>query len=110
MSDHADQLMSARAFAFVSDHLGVTPKELKSKSRVASLVTARALFVWIIRTYRSTASYPEIGRMLGDRDHTTIMHLWTKACMLTERDPDFRLLSERFAAEERHGGGLHACA
>lgn len=95
-------LIAELAFQFVEKTTGVSHMLLTSPRRQAELVQARALFVWIVRTYRPTASYPMIGRWLGGRDHSTIMHLATKAADLRLRDPEFDKLCERFAAEFRH--------
>ena len=87
------------AYAFVRKELGVTRNELLSHRRQAHLVEARALFVWIVKSFGpEDLSYPRIGRWLGGRDHTTIQHLWKiKAPQLRATSVDFELLCERFA-------------
>jgi chromosomal replication initiator protein len=35
-------------------------------------------------------SLPEIGRMFGNRDHTTVMHAVTRVTELMAADPDFK--------------------
>ena len=51
----------------------VALKLLKSRSRKQSVVFARGLVVYLAREL-AAASYHEIGRALGGRDHTTMMH------------------------------------
>ena len=46
---------------------------LTSKSRVRSIVFARQIAMHLIRTNTST-SLEQIGRLLGGRDHTTVLH------------------------------------
>jgi chromosomal replication initiator protein len=57
----------------VTKHLGVAPKQLKSSSRRRSIVFARAVVTYLARELGDN-SYDEIGRALGGRDHTTIIH------------------------------------
>lgn len=52
---------------------GVTMEELLSLRRAAGIVDARQTAAWLLRTF-SSLSYPAIGRYLGGRDHTTILH------------------------------------
>lgn len=52
---------------------GVKPWHLQSRSQMHTLVTARyAVAYWARRL--TVMSSKEIGRKLGDRDHTTILH------------------------------------
>ena len=88
------------AFRFVETELGVGRTDLIGPCRKPPLVRARALFVAIMKLH-STFSYPEIGRLLGGRDHTTIMHL-AKVIgpRLHERDAAFVALCDRFNPKE----------
>jgi chromosomal replication initiator protein len=78
---HAEQLVAARQrrpalrdiVAAVARHTRVPQKQLKSDSRKRSIVFARAVAVYLAREL-AAASYHDIGRALGGRDHTTIMH------------------------------------
>jgi chromosomal replication initiation ATPase DnaA len=52
---------------------GFTPTEIRSKRRSRQVVFARQFICyWCART--TTLSLPQIGRMMGGRDHTTILH------------------------------------
>lgn len=80
-----EQLENAMSFAlggvFDADRLtreigaryGVTIGQVKSPSRVKTIVAARREVA--IRLRERGWSYPEIGHYLGGRDHTTIMGL-----------------------------------
>lgn len=48
-------------------------KSLTSASRQATVVSARGVAIHLARTLTS-ASYEQIGRVLGGRNHTTVMH------------------------------------
>jgi len=57
----------------VSDKHGISIALLRGFGRTRSVVAARHELMWRIREETGN-SYPEIGRFLGDRDHTTILH------------------------------------
>jgi chromosomal replication initiator protein len=82
----AERLLAARAarrptlreiIAVVARQQGVTQAQFKSASRQRSIVTARGIVVYLAREL-SNISYDEIGRALGGRDHTTIIHNYRK--------------------------------
>lgn len=52
---------------------GVTVAQLRSKSRVASIAHARHEAMFVLR-HATELSFPEIGRLLGGRDHSTVMY------------------------------------
>jgi chromosomal replication initiator protein len=90
----ADRLLADRAsrrpelheiIALVARHCGQSQKVLKSSSRMKSTVFARALVVYCAREL-SGASYEDIGRSLGGRDHTTVMHSYNKINRERQRD------------------------
>lgn len=52
---------------------GIPIKDIRGKRRSKALVFARqAISYWSIRL--TDLSYPQIGRLMGGRDHTTILH------------------------------------
>jgi len=52
----------------------LAPEDVIGKSRAsAGLVEARHTICWLLRQLSPRPSFPEIGRVLGGRDHTTIM-------------------------------------
>ena len=60
-------------FVEVCDKYKVTALDMLGRRRPAYLAKPRHEFYW--RAYNETASsLPEIGRFIGGRDHTTIMH------------------------------------
>lgn len=52
---------------------GVTPEMVLSKSRQRDKVEARQLFMYWLKE-NTTHTLTTIGRMLGYRDHTTVIH------------------------------------
>ncbi|HEX2473484.1 MAG TPA: helix-turn-helix domain-containing protein, partial [Lacipirellulaceae bacterium] len=96
-TDQPDRLLAAKddrrptlpeIIALVARHYSVQQKLLKSNSRKQRLVRARATVIYLAREL-SDASYEQIGRALGGRDHTTIMHNFRK--VQRERQHDFAM-------------------
>jgi chromosomal replication initiator protein len=82
---HALKHLTALAARF----FGVTQAAITSKSRRTSLVEARNVIVHLAR--RTTdLSYADIGRALGGRDHTTIMHADRRLAERLTTDPTLR--------------------
>ncbi len=69
----------------VAKYTNVPQKQLKSGSRRQSIVSARAIVVYLARELAG-ASYDQIGRLLGGRDQTTIMHNYKKIVRELARD------------------------
>lgn len=60
----------------VLPHFGMGDEELPmmvGKDRHASLAAARQVLFWVARQ-RLHMSYPELGREVGQRDHTSVMN------------------------------------
>lgn len=57
----------------VSEEYGVSIEALKSAKRAAALVRARQAACYRMRA-ETRLSLPQIGRALGGRDHTTVLH------------------------------------
>lgn len=57
----------------VCDLTGISITELKSPRKTHNLVRARYYIAWRARK-ETSASFPQIGRYLGRRDHTTVLH------------------------------------
>lgn len=57
---------------------GVTFADIKSRSRLHRITRPRQLIVYAIKTELPNRSFPEIGRFIGGKDHTTCMHAYRK--------------------------------
>ena len=57
----------------VSEHFGVRPEDITSKKRNSEYVLPRQIVMYLCRELTAT-SYVNIGKLLGKKDHTTIMH------------------------------------
>ncbi|MFN8556724.1 MAG: chromosomal replication initiator protein DnaA [Dehalococcoidia bacterium] len=73
----------------VAAYFGLPPQQLAGKARDKSLVRARHIAMYLLR---SDAARPltEIGRLLGKRDHTTVMHGTEKIEQSLYTDPELR--------------------
>ncbi len=57
---------------------GVSYAQVMSKSRSRPIVKARAEAMWALKDWKPSLSLPQIGRMIGGRDHTTVLHALRK--------------------------------
>lgn len=96
--------------AFVANVSGVSADDIKSPVRSRKLVLLRYAIAWAAREHYDL-SYPAIGRAMGDRDHTTIRNLHSRAKELQDQDPLFRTNLERIArfitAQKAKSARLH---
>jgi chromosomal replication initiator protein len=68
-------------------YFDLTSSQIKSARRTAPVVYARQIAMYLCK-YRTLKSYPEIGRRLGGRDHTTVLHGHRKIEALLPKDRD----------------------
>ncbi len=57
----------------VSEHFGIKPEDICSKKRNSEFVQPRQIVMYLCRELTAT-SYVNIGKILGKKDHTTIIH------------------------------------
>lgn len=57
----------------VADAFGVTYLDLIGQTRIAKVITPRQVAFWIMR-HHTAMSFPMIGKFVGGRDHTTVLH------------------------------------
>lgn len=81
-----DTVSVERIIHEVAEYYKVLPKEIRSKKRHKTLVTARHMAVYLIRDL-TQKSYPEIGRELGGRDHSTAIYSFKLIEERLESDP-----------------------
>jgi chromosomal replication initiator protein len=86
------RLVCKQAAIAVAKHSGLTLTELRGKSRRQVIADARGLAMYLSRRL-SGASYAEIGRHFGHRDHTTVLHACKKLASLVTSDNATRRLA-----------------
>ncbi len=57
----------------VANYFSIKPMDLKSKERTRRVALPRQICMYLLRKYCSK-SYPEIGLVLGGKDHSTVLH------------------------------------
>ncbi len=75
-----------RILEATSEFYGFSIEELKSKSRRRPLVTARQVGMYLFREL-TELSYPQIAKIYGGRDHTTVIHAFEKIKALMAERP-----------------------
>jgi chromosomal replication initiator protein len=68
----------------VARYFGVTVDDLKGKARHKEIVAPRHLAMYLLRT-EAKLSFPQIGTMLGGRDHSSVLHACEKITLEVER-------------------------
>ena len=82
----------------ICDFYKVKPELLSTKLRKKEVVHTRQMTMYIFREHLNL-SYSFIGKQFGNRDHTTVMHAYTKMQKTLEKDTatqkDFEVLKKR---------------
>jgi hypothetical protein len=73
----------------VGSHFLVSKMDILSQRRDARVVRPRQI-VYFLAKELTPMSYPEIGRRIGGRDHTTVLHGFRKIEKLEETDSNLR--------------------
>ncbi|MCO5112774.1 MAG: chromosomal replication initiator protein DnaA [Bdellovibrionaceae bacterium] len=86
---HVDQrtLTVEEVQQMVADHYKVRVSDLKSKSRIKPIVTARQVAMFLIKQHLGK-SLVEIGRAFGGRDHTTVINAVKRTEIQQSKDSD----------------------
>ena len=60
--------------SLVASAFGLSASDLTGPSRIRQVAEARQAAAWVLRRAYTAISLQEVGRLLGGRDHTTIIH------------------------------------
>jgi len=71
--------------AATSTHFGLTKAEFISERRTLDVVIPRQIAMYLAKVH-TARSLPEIGRRLGGKDHTTVLHAVQKIGRLIKTD------------------------
>ena len=75
----------------VSNELNIKPSDIKSKKRTAAVANARRIVIYLVRELTHN-SMPDIAKVLGMKDHSSISHNIKKTNELMEKDENFKLV------------------
>ena len=78
-----------RILKIVAETFNLTQKELLSRNRSKEIALPRQIAMYLLRDMVN-ASFPQIGKTMGGRDHTTVLYACDKITNLIERDDLFR--------------------
>lgn len=77
LADHQSQkgsgLTCSKIFGIITGYYGLSNEEILNSRRTKEVVHPRQVLMYILR-HELGYSYPQIGRELAGKDHTTIMH------------------------------------
>lgn len=72
----------------VSRHFNVTPQNINSRSRKHEYVIARQVSMYLAQKYTKMPA-SRIGKLVGDRDHSTVIHSCSQIERRLKTDKDF---------------------
>lgn len=72
-----DKVFIAKLEAVIYEYTGIDTEVIKSKTRKTEIVTIRFIQAWLMKKY-TFMSLCSIGKHLGGRDHSTIIHVLKK--------------------------------
>ncbi|MEW6057583.1 MAG: chromosomal replication initiator protein DnaA [Bdellovibrionota bacterium] len=73
----------------VARHFAIKVSDLKSRERSRRVSLPRQIAMYLIRKY-CDKSYPDIGILLGGKDHSTVLHGVKAIASDIEKDPEIR--------------------
>lgn len=73
----------------VAKSYNISNQDLLSRNRSQKITLPRQIAMYLMREF-GDVSLPQIGKTLGGRDHTTVMHACEKVADMIERDDLFR--------------------
>ncbi len=73
----------------VARHFGLQPRQLTGRSRKRDIARPRQIVMYLVRE-ETDASLPQIGELLGGRDHSTILYGCDRVAELLEEDVELR--------------------
>lgn len=89
LAKRAGEVAFDRIIQVVTEHYGLTPTQLLSRSNSRAIAQPRQVAMYLSKKV-TKASFPQIGRAFGGKHHTTVMHSVSKVEESYERDSDFR--------------------
>jgi chromosomal replication initiator protein len=98
-------LSTEQVLTAVCEYYRISAEDIKGRGRNKEVVTPRQMAMYLLRE-ATGASLPQIGDVLGGRDHTTVMYSVEKIAQEIEQDDQRR--REMLAIKERLYNGQRA--
>ena len=73
----------------VAEHFGISPEDIASKKRTAELVQPRQVVMYLCRQL-TESSLQNIAKVIGKKDHTTVLHGIEKITEKMENDEELK--------------------
>ena len=89
LDDNPQSISADDIIQTVANFYNVKISDLKGSRRLKQLVRPRHVAMYLIRKY-TEHSFPEIGRIFGNRDHATVQHACKKIRSLVKQDVDMK--------------------
>jgi chromosomal replication initiator protein len=83
------RLTEGQIIGAVADHFGVEVAAFEGSSRSRSIARPRQVAMYLLRE-ETGASLPQIGALLGGRDHTTVLYGVERIAEMIEEDAEMR--------------------
>lgn len=96
MPPAAQQLTIKKIVRVVASYFDCRIRDLTGPSRRKNLVRYRAIAIYLTRKH-TDYSYQTIGRELGNRDHSTVMHAYQQIAGQLEEDDQLRMTIDRIS-------------
>jgi chromosomal replication initiator protein len=89
LTSQRSKLTETQVLDTVADHFGVERAAFEGKSRSRTIARPRQVAMYLLRE-ETGASLPQIGALLGGRDHTTVLYGCERIADLIEEDAEMR--------------------
>jgi chromosomal replication initiator protein len=83
------QVSTEDVFETITEHFSITARDLTGKSRTQAVSQPRQIAMYLLREH-TELSLEDIGRVFGNRDHTTVLYAVTKIRDRKQSDRLFR--------------------
>ena len=87
--DKPKEITPSLIIEVVAEHFGVNPEDITSKRRNSEFVQPRQVVMYLCRNLTAT-SLQSIAKILGKKDHTTVIHGINKITEEMESNDDLR--------------------
>lgn len=84
-----EKVSPEKVFDIVSTHFSVSKKALMSHVRARSVARPRQILMYLLRTELGLP-FDEVGKVVGGRDHSTVIHAVDTITNLASHDPKIR--------------------